>query len=269
VVLLVMGLGAQLIDWDDDFVSALVANGYRVIRFDNRDVGLSEKFLNAPTPGLLTMLRYKLGRSLRAPYLLDDMAADSIALLDNLGIKKAHVAGVSMGGMIAQIMTATYPERISSLTSIMSSTGAKHLPEGSYQIESLDRDEMSRDEIILETVKAMKAIYAKESILTDQQWYAFCARRYDRSHYDAGFGRQFWAILDSSDRVELLKTIKQPTLVIHGHLDPLIPFVHGEHTAETVPQSTFLGLEDMGHFMAEEHHARIISAMIINMKKAN
>ncbi|NNC99623.1 MAG: alpha/beta hydrolase [Gammaproteobacteria bacterium] len=269
VVLLVMGLGGQLIHWNDRFVQQLVAAGYRVIRYDNRDVGLSEKFLDYPTPGMLTFVRFKLGMGLGAPYHLDDMAADGVALLDHLHISKAHVAGLSMGGMIAQIMAASYPQRISSLASIMSSSGAAHLPAGTFKVENRDRADLSREEIIQQSITAAKAIYAKDSGLSDEQWYAFSARGYDRSHYDDGFSRQYWAILDSGDRVELLKTIRQPTVVIHGKIDPLLPFEHGQHTASLVENSSLVAIEDMGHFIGVEHNSRIIQAILDNIQRAN
>lgn len=267
-ILLVMGLGAQLIHWHDDFVLALVDAGYRVIRFDNRDIGLSEKLYTAPTPGIITGLRYKLGMSLDAPYHLQDMAADSIGLLDHLNIEKAHVVGISMGGMIAQIMAGKYPKRILSLASIMSSSGAAHLPPGTLQIAPRDRENLTREEVISQTMVLLKAIYAKESGPDDTQWFSQAARAYDRSHYDDGFARQFWAILDSGDRVQLLRSIQQPTVVIHGKLDPLVPFIHGTHTAATVPDSEFMALEDMGHYMGIEHHQRVLDAVLHNLQKA-
>lgn len=269
VILLVMGLGGQLIHWHDQFVQDLVDAGYRVIRYDNRDVGLSEKFIAGPTPGIFTLLRFKLGFSLGAPYLIDDMAADGIALLDHLQIKTAHVAGLSMGGMIAQVMAAKHPQRINTLTSIMSSSGAAHLPEGSFKVESRDRAELSREQVLQQSIVAAKAIYAKDSDMSDADWAAFAARGYDRSHYDDGFGRQYWAILDSGDRMELLKTIKQPTVVIHGRIDPLLPIEHGEHTASLVPDSVFVPIEDMGHFMGVEHHQRVVTAMLENIQRLN
>ncbi len=260
-VLLIMGLGAQLIHWQDNFVLGLVNKGYRVIRFDNRDIGWSEKLHGAGTPGILTGIRFKLGMGLGAPYLLDDMAADAIGLLDHLQIQQAHIAGVSMGGMIAQIMAGKHPERVLSLTSIMSSTGRKGLPEGTLKVEMRDREGLSRDEILQDIVRASKAIYAKDSTRSEAEWLARAARGYDRNHYDDGFARQFWAIVDSGDRIKLLNNLKLPSLVIHGSLDPLLPLPHGEDTASNIPGSTFLVLDDMGHYMDEEHHSRVIDAM--------
>ena len=265
-ILLVMGLGAQLIHWDDDFVHALVNEGYRVIRFDNRDAGLSEKLLDAGTPGIITFLRHKLNLDLNAPYTLDDMAGDAIGLLDHLQIERAHVVGISMGGMIAQVMTAKFPDRVSSLTSIMSSSGSSDLPEGSMPIDELTRVGSTREELVNEGVRIAKAIYAKPGGRSDQQWYLQSARGYDRSHYTQGTARQLWAILATGDRVESLKSISQPSLVIHGKIDPLIPLEHGAHTAQLISHATYLVIDDMGHYMADEHFDKVIPAMLKTMR---
>ena len=262
VILLIMGLGGQLIHWNDNFVMALVNSGYRVIRFDNRDIGLSEKLLDAPVPGLFTYLRFQLGLSLKAPYKLNDMAADGIALLDNLGIDQAHVVGMSMGGMIAQIMAANYPDKIKSLTSIMSTTSAPHLPAGTLQVDFRDREGLSRDEIIAESVKFGQAIDGSVAELSADSWWAIMARAYDRSHYDDGFSRQLWAILDSGDRVELLKSVTQPTLVVHGKEDTLLPYQAGEHTAELIQGARLVLLDGMGHYIDKVSASRIIAEIV-------
>ena len=267
--LLVMGLGGQLIHWGDEFVNQLVEEGYHVIRYDNRDIGLSEKLYDEGVPGLFTMIKYKLGMSLGAPYKLSDMAADGIGLLDYLGIEKAHVVGVSMGGMIGQVMAAEYPDRILSLGSIMSTSGAEDLPEGPHQVELTDRDGLTREQAIALIANTLKAIYAKEGGLTDEQWLAYAARGYDRSHYDPGFGRQVWAILDSGDRVELLKSLRLPTVVVHGTIDPLLPIEHGQHTAELVQDSMWVELEDMGHYMGDEHFERVVAALMENVARVD
>ena len=267
-VLLVMGLGAQLIHWNDDFVERLVKEGFHVVRFDNRDIGLSEKLYDAGQPGFFTMLRYQLGWDLKAPYDLSDMAADAMGLLDYLGVKEAHVAGISMGGMISQIMASEYPDRIKSLASIMSTSSAEHLPEGPHEVELRDRSDLTRAEAIEQIAEISKAIYAKEGDRTQDDWLKIAARSYDRSHYDQGFARQVWAILQSGDRVQLLQELTVPTVVIHGTLDPLLPIEHGRHTAELVPDALWVELEDMGHYMAEEHHARVVSAVVNNIRRA-
>ena len=249
-ILLVMGLGAQLVNWNDDLVTALVDGGYRVVRFDNRDAGWSEKLYDAPTPGILTGIRFKLGWSLNSPYKLDDMAADAIGLIDALGIKKVHVVGASMGGMIAQIMAARYPDKVATLTSIMSTTSAPHLPLGTVDL-NMSSDAKSRQEVIDGTYKLVTQFGGRAADLDYETTFKRLARYYDRPHYAPGGARQFWAILDSGDRVELLKTVKQPTLVMHGDADALVPASGGEHTAEVVQGSKYVVLPGMGHHIDE------------------
>jgi len=178
-ILLVMGLGGQLIHWDNNIVTQLVDAGYRVVRFDNRDAGWSEKFYNAPTPGLTTALRFKLGMPLNSPYKLNDMAADANALLEYLGVKRAHVVGMSMGGMIAQIMAAKYTERVVSLTSIMSTTSAAHLPQGSIQLEPRS-GQITRAEHIARSVKIAKLVDGNIAEPTEEEWIKMIARGHPR-----------------------------------------------------------------------------------------
>lgn len=261
-ILLVMGLGAQLIHWNDSFVLSLVDQGYRVIRFDNRDAGWSQHLNDAPTPGLFTFLRFKLGMSLGAPYKLDDMAADAIGLLDQLGIEKAHIVGASMGGMISQLIAADYPDRTLSLTSIMSTSGAAHLPQSELEVGPRDRSEMTRDEILDASIPVIRSLTGSGTVLSDEEIRASQARGYDRANNDAGFSRQLWAIMDSGDRVEKLKTIKAPTLVVHGKDDLLIPYQGGEHTAELVPNAELVLLEGMGHYLGESFIQPIVNAMM-------
>lgn len=260
-ILLIMGLGGQLTAWDDEMVLALVDAGYRVVRFDNRDIGWSEKFYDAPTPGWITGIRFRLGMSLNSPYKLDDMAADSYALLQYLQIDRAHVVGLSMGGMIAQIMAARYPDRVISLTSIMSTSSAEHLPQGTVQL-SFVSDSKVREDVIKNSVELLKSIDGTSAPRSHQEWYKALARSYDRSHYADGTARQFWAIVDSGDRVELLKTITQPALVIHGKEDPLIPYQGGEHTAELIPGARLVLLESMGHYIDRISQVRIINEIV-------
>jgi len=262
-------LGGQLIHWDDEFVMSLVDAGYRVIRYDNRDTGLSQKYHDAPTPGMFAFIKYKLGLSTNAPYKLRDMAADAIGLLDQLDIEQAHIVGISMGGMIAQILAAEYPDRVSSLTSIMSTSGAEHLPQGSAQLDFRDRSEMSREEILQQSVEMFRPIFGGNIELTEEEIYQSSARAYDRMSYDPGFSRQLWAIIDSPDRVELLKTIQQPTVVIHGKADPLVPYVHGEHTAQMVPGSKLVLLDGMGHRIDRESRPKVINEILAVIAKAD
>jgi pimeloyl-ACP methyl ester carboxylesterase len=261
-ILLVMGLGAQLITWNDELVLGLADAGYRVIRFDNRDIGWSEKFHKLPTPGIFTGIRYKLGFSLGAPYKLNDMAADANGLLEFLEIDRAHVVGVSMGGMIAQIMAAKYPERVASLTSIMSTSGAKHLPVSSVEID-FSAAGKTRDEVISGTVSLIGKFGGSAATMDQDLLRQKISRSYDRSHYPDGSSRQLWAIADSGDRVELLKSVKQPTLVLHGKEDTLIPFQAGAHTAELVQGSKFVLLEGMGHSIDDANMPIIVKQILI------
>jgi len=261
-VLLIMGLGGQLIHWDDDFVLTLVEQGYRVIRFDNRDSGWSSKLYKQGTPGWTTYVRYKLDLPLKAPYKLSDMAADSIALLDYLNIQQAHVAGLSMGGMIAQIMASQYPDRVTTLTSIMSTSGAKDLPKGKFKPNLEDQSDFTREQTIQANLEFAEQIDGTAAELTKEQWISRLSRSYDRANYKDGIARQMWAIGDSGDRVEQLKTIKQPSLIIHGSEDPLIPHQAGEHTANLIPNSKFVLLDGMGHFIDEANEPKIINQML-------
>lgn len=260
-ILLVMGLGGQLIHWDDDLVFKLVDEGYRVIRFDNRDAGWSQKFYQAPTPGLVTGIRFKLGLSLNSPYKLDDMAADAYALLEYLNVERAHVVGLSMGGMIAQIMAAKYTDRVVSLTSIMSTTSAKHLPAGSIELQPR-ADKQTREGAIESSVSVARLIDGSVAELSDEQWRKQIARGYDRAHYTDGFDRQLWAILDSGDRVALLNTVKQPTVVIHGTEDTLIPHAAGEHTAEQINGAKLVLIEGMGHYLDQVSKPKVIREIL-------
>lgn len=261
-ILLVMGLGGQLIHWDDDLVWKLVDAGFHVVRFDNRDTGWSTKLYDEATPGMLTGIRFKLGMSLGSPYKLNDMATDANGLLEHLGVSKAHVVGMSMGGMIAQIMASQSPERIKTLTSIMSTSSADHLPLGTVELNLAGRGEQTRSEAISASAKIGQQIDGTVAELSEAQWQSLAARGYDRSNYPDGFGRQFWAIMDSGDRIDLLKSITQPSLVIHGKADNLIPYQHGEHTAELIPDSRLVLIEGMGHFLDSVNKPLVIEEII-------
>jgi len=266
-ILLIMGLGAQLITWNDELVLALAEAGYRVIRFDNRDIGWSEKLHHMPTPGILTGIRYKLGFSLASPYKLTDMAADANGLLEHLGIERAHVVGVSMGGMIAQIMAAEYPQRIVTLTSIMSTSGADHLPRSEIEIDFSSIGD-SREEAISGTVALIRKFGGSTATMDQDVLYSRIARAYDRSHYPDGGARQLWAIADSGDRVKLLKSLTLPTLVMHGEDDTLVPYQAGEHTAELVKGAKFVLLKGMGHSIDDTNRPIIVREIISLAERA-
>ncbi len=261
-ILLVMGLGGQLIHWDDDMVWAFVDAGYHVIRYDNRDAGWSTKFYREDTPGIITGVRYKLGMSLGSPYKLDDMAADAIGLLDYLEVKTAHVVGMSMGGMIAQIVAAQNPTRIKTLTSIMSTSGDENLPEGSVTLDMPGGSIPTREQAMANSATIGQQIDGSSAELTEQEWRKVASRSYDRSSYPDGVARQLWAILDSGDRINLLSNIQQPSLVIHGKEDTLIPVEHGRHTGELIKNSRVVLVDGMGHYIDRVNKPLIVKEII-------
>jgi pimeloyl-ACP methyl ester carboxylesterase len=263
-VLLIMGLGAQLTLWPMPMVEELVARGYRAIRYDNRDVGLSTKFDGAEAPAMTAIVAALMtGAKPDVPYLLADMAADAVGLLDALGIDKAHVMGASMGGMIAQMVAATYPDRVLSLTSIMSTTGNPMLPPASPEAMAvLTQRPTGTDEeaIVAHGVRAEKVIGspgypADEAVLTERVRAGF-----RRMHYPPGFARQMAAIVGSGDRRAALSKITAPTMVIHGADDPLVPLAGGRDTAETIPGAKIVEIPGMGHNLPEPLIGQVLDA---------
>jgi len=255
VILLIMGLGTQMIAWPIDFCEALASRGFRVIRYDNRDVGLSTKFEGVKPPSFLSMrLRSMIGLKVRAPYTLDDMAGDAIALLDGLGIEKAHIVGASMGGMIAQIVAADYPERSLSLTSIMSTTGRKGLPGPRRDVARhmfLARPKGNSPEALLEhSVKTYRLIESPGYRSSDEDLRTKVQASLTRAFYPPGFFRHMSAIAANGSRADKVTTIKASTLVIHGADDPLVPAEGGIDTAERIPGAKLEIIEGMGHDLA-------------------
>lgn len=250
-VLLVMGLGAQLTLWPMELVEALVARGFRVIRYDNRDIGLSHKFDRAKAPGILRlMLLGRLGFTPRVPYTLAEMAADGVGLLDALGIGKAHVVGASMGGMIAQHIAFAYPGRVLSLTSIMSTTGNRRLPAAQKEaIRVLTRRPVSDDEEVLIThgMKIARTIGSPGYPAEEARLRTNVTASVRRSYYPAGLPRQLAAILADGDRRARLEAVTAPTLVIHGEDDPLVPFAGGQDTAASIRGAKLKSFPGMGH----------------------
>jgi pimeloyl-ACP methyl ester carboxylesterase len=251
-LLLVMGLGAQLTLWPIEMVEALVARGYYVIRHDNRDIGLSTKFTEHGVPNVRRVALMRLfGLRARLPYRLTEMAADAVALLDALGIAKAHVVGASMGGMIAQLVAIGYPDRVLSLTSIMSTTGNPRLPRSKPEALAalMDRPPLdaSLEQVLPLGLRISQAIGspgypADETRLKDR-----IARDYQRSFHPTGAGRQLAAILDDGDRRKRLRGVTAPTLVIHGADDPLVPVEGGKDTAAAIPGARLKIIPGMGH----------------------
>jgi pimeloyl-ACP methyl ester carboxylesterase len=255
-ILLIMGLGTQMIAWPETFCERLAQRGFRVVRFDNRDIGLSTKFESAPPVNLAAAFaRAVAGKSVGAPYTLHDMAADAIGLMDALGIERAHMVGASMGGMIAQIVAAKYPDRTRSLVSIMSSSGHPDLPQGKPEaIAALLGPRPSvgdREAIIAYGMRAYRAIGSPGFPTPDASLRARIERAADRSYHPAGVGRQMLAVLASGSRVDLLKEITVPSLVIHGADDPLVPVKAGIDTARRISGAALQIIPGMGHDLAD------------------
>ncbi|MBL0914496.1 MAG: alpha/beta fold hydrolase [Sphingopyxis sp.] len=250
-ILLVMGLGGQLTLWPDEFVDALVAHGFRVVRYDNRDVGLSTRFDAAGVPNLKWMfVKAALKLPVRSAYTLADMAADGMALLDHLGIRRAHIVGASMGGMIAQHIAARYPERVLSLTSVMSTTGNPRLPRAQKEaMRVLANRPMNGDPeaLIAYSVNAARVIGSPDYPATEERLQRRVRNDFERGWYPQGVARQMAAIVADGDRRAMLKSILAPTLVIHGEADPLVPIAGGRDTADNIPGARLLTIPGMGH----------------------
>ena len=252
VVLLVMGLGMQMIAWPDPFCESLLRVGFRVLRFDNRDCGLSQKLDQLGTPRLgRSIARALLGLPVRSPYGLDDMARDTVGLMDALGIASAHVVGASMGGMIAQVVAALHPERVCSLTSIMSTTGARHLKQPSLRVRRAllrrPADPSSVESVIEHYERLFRVIGSPAYPTPPEEFRARMRRAVERAYHPPGFLRQMAAILASGDRSELLGRIECPTLVIHGKADPLVPCQGGVDTAYKIRDARLVLLDGFGH----------------------
>ena len=263
-VLLVMGLGAQLVRWPIELVDGLVAHGFRVIRFDNRDVGLSTKFDHCPVPNIVwTAAAARIGLTPAVPYTLSDMAADAVGLLDALGIRAAHVVGASMGGMIAQLVAADHPERVLSLTSIMSTTGHPALSRPTMRCTAMMLRHPRSDD--LEAIVAHGVAAARMIGGTFPMEDAFMAERIrsetQRNRHPAGFLRQMAAIVADGDRTRRLSRIAAPTLVIHGSADPLVPVAGGRATARAIPGARLLEIAGMGHTLPPQLVGRITHAI--------
>ena len=248
-VLLIMGLGGQMIWWAEPFCQQLASRGYRVIRFDNRDIGMSTKLDDAcPDPGALLMQAFS-GSKVTPPYTLRDMAADAAGLLDALGLPSAHVVGASMGGMIAQRMAIHFPARVRSLTSIMSSTGNPGLPQGDPKVLALltSARPATPAEAIDFGVNVWRALGGPGFPFDEAATRELVIVSGQRSSHVMGQPRQMLAIVTDGDRREALRDLNVPTLVIHGDADPLVPFAAGQDTADNVPGARLVAIQGMGH----------------------
>ena len=251
-VLLIMGLGAQMTLWPAAFCEGLAARGFRVIRFDNRDIGKSTHLMQLGAPNVQdTMMKMMTGEPVTAPYLLDDMATDAAGLLKALDIPRAHVVGASMGGMIAQIVAAKHADRTISLTSIMSTTGNHSLPPGKPEALlaiSQPPASNSREDRIAAGIRTLRVIGSPGFPATDEELREIVAGATDRVPYEpTGFARQLVAVVASPPRNELLKTVRCPALVIHGGDDPLVPVEGGKDTAASIPGCKLVIVPGMAH----------------------
>ena len=264
-LLLVMGLSMQLHGWPDEFCRQLVERGFRVVRFDNRDCGLSSRIAWPRVDVPRAVAASWLGMPVKAPYDLDDMAADAVGLLDALGIERANVVGASMGGMIGQVMAARHPQRVRRLVSIMSTTGNRRVsrgkPAAAQALLSRPADPRDPDSVVEHMLKVHSIIgsprYPTDPAVLRQRFVRSVQRGYDRQ----ATARQFLAILASGDRRRLLAQVAAPTLVIHGADDPLVPVAAGRDTAEHIAGARLLVIDGMGHDLPEPLFAQLVDAI--------
>lgn len=254
VLLLVMGLGMQLTAWPPGMVRALVDAGYRVICHDNRDIGLSASLDHLGQPNLVWAgLKFNLGLEIKPPYTLRDMAADALGVLDALGVQRAHVLGLSMGGMIAQRMAIEAPQRLRSLSSVMSTSGAHGLPRAGAKVQMalLGKPSSSDEEAVLRHyVRLFRVIGSPAFPVPQAELEARVRQSLRRSYRPMGSARQTLASIADTTRAQELGGIRLPTLVLHGKEDPLLPYACGVDTAQRIPGARLEGLAGMGHDLA-------------------
>jgi pimeloyl-ACP methyl ester carboxylesterase len=259
-LLLIMGLGAQMIVWDDGFCEALAARGYWVTRFDNRDIGKSTKIDVRPPDLMKLLLGSRPGEPIAAPYLLRDMAGDAIGLLNVLGARDAHIVGASMGGMIAQELAIHWPHRVKTLTSIMSTTGDPNLPPPKPEALGIFMAPPPRtaEEYIEANVRAWRFLRNGEFPEEEPRDRARAMRGAARGFEPEGGARQMVAILASGSRKAALRNVRAPTLVIHGADDPLVPLAAGEDTARSIPNAKLVVIDRMGHTLPRAVWPRVL-----------
>lgn len=266
-LLLVTGLGAQMISWDETFCEQLAARGFHVVRFDNRDSGLSTRMEAAGPPDMAAAL----SGNPQPAYRLDDMAADAVGLLDALDIEAAHVVGASMGGFISQLIAINHPGRVLSLTSIMSGPagreGVPPRPEGAALLVA--KPPSTREESIAMAMSGRRMLVGSGDPFDESVERAKATRAVHRAFYPVGAGRQLLAILAAEDRLDRLQGIRTPTLVIHGTDDILVPIENGRIVATAVPGARFLELEGMGHDIPKRVWPQVIEAIVDTARKAS
>ena len=265
-LLLIMGLSAQMIDWEKEFCKQLAEKGLFVIRFDNRDVGLSTKFEEAGIPDIIAAMR---GQEFQAAYSLEDMADDAVGLLDALGIEKAHICGASMGAMITQVIGYRHPSRILSLILIMGTTSNPELPPPKPEaMEMLITPVPEEREAYIENTVVMWKVFWGSLDFDEDIVRKRAAVSYDRAFYPEGILRQHAAIISDGNRKPGLASITAPTLVIHGSEDPLLPVEHGRDTVEAILDAELLIVEGMGHCLPKVAWSQIVDAIANHTRKA-
>jgi pimeloyl-ACP methyl ester carboxylesterase len=270
-LLLIMGLGMQLTSWPDEFVRALVARGFRVIRFDNRDAGLSQGFDDLGVPSVpAAALRRMMYLPVRSPYTLRDMAADTLGVLDALGIARAHVCGASLGGMVAQHLAAEQPGRLASLTLMMTTSGSRRLPQPTpkAQLALMSRPSgRTRDALVEHMVRVLAVIGSPGFRPDPLKLRARVAASVDRAYRPAGTARQLLAVAADGDRTPLLARIAAPTHVIHGIADPLVPVANGRDLAARIAGATGDFIDGMGHDLPLQLIERFADGIAANARK--
>jgi len=273
-IVLIMGLGTQLTSWPEAFCQALVEGGFRVVRFDNRDSGLSARAPAGRVPRVWRAVAASLLRlPLRIPYQLHDMAGDAVRVMDDLQIERAHVVGASMGGMIAQVLAAQFPQRVLSLTSIMSSSGNPRLPLPSRRARQalLGRPANPHDveSVVSHLVQVFGVIGSPAYPEPEASMRERLRRNVKRAYDPDGTRRQLLAVIASGDRRALLRRIKTPTLVIHGRADPLVPLAAGQDTAANVLGAKLLEIDGMGHDLPSALLPKLAAAIIAHSAAVN
>ncbi|MDH3363678.1 MAG: alpha/beta fold hydrolase [Gammaproteobacteria bacterium] len=272
-ILLIMGLGMQLIAWPEQFCVELASRGFRVVRYDNRDTGFSTKFDSAKTPSVASLIfRSVLRLPLRVPYALRDMADDAMGLLNALEVDSAHIVGASMGGMIAQNVAAYHPRRVRSLTSIMSTSGHRSLPGADplvtrhvFRTRPAGKD---REAVIAHNMRTVELIGSPDYPIDAETRREMVSISFDRCYFPSGFARHVAAIIKDGDRRSRLRKITAPTLVIHGREDPLVPLAGGIDTANHVPGAALEIIDGMGHNFPVELWPRIIGLIADHAKRS-
>ncbi len=271
-LLMIMGLGMQLIAWPEELVASLVERCFRVIRFDNRDIGLSQRFDHLGMPSLLmASMQYAMYLPVPAPYRLTHMAADSLGVLDALGIEAAHVCGASMGGMIAQHLAARHPQRVKSLALMMTTSGARYLPQAPWQVQQalVPPPDHTAEKAVVDHLERLMYCIGSPGYRPDRALHrARMEALVRRSYRPAGSVRQMLAIAADGDRSPLLHLVRAPTVVIHGAADPLVPSAAALDLARKLPDATLDLIPGMGHDLPLLLVPRFAGDIAVNAERA-